>query len=261
MPTEYNAWLWRQPEYQRADASRDTSRASQLGSLSQAIAASLGLYGGASQTSRTGFGGTGSTTMTTANIDAIRDAVVGELNKTDAGKALLGSLDWSQIQNMANQSTEGGVSTVAQLERANRDAQSQIQNSALSRGIIGSGLAGHDTQQQNEAYTRAQFDAQNQLMQYLTGLSTAFAQGETERQSAFEASIGGIAPPEWAGQAGMEGPVGAGAPTGPAPTPDAPPGSSGGGDGGGAARARQRRAAAAAAAARARARARARRAA
>lgn len=83
---------------------------------------------------------------------------------------------------LAQQSTQEGLSTVAQLNKSNQDTLRNIVNQLGARGIFHSGETGYQVGEQALAFKQNQFSARQQLIDYLSGFQQGFAQREAERQ-------------------------------------------------------------------------------
>jgi hypothetical protein len=83
---------------------------------------------------------------------------------------------------LARKNTESGLSVQARLGQAHTDAVSQIRNSLAARGLLRSGATGYQLGREQTNYTRSQYDARQQVLDYLSGIQSAFAQAEQQRQ-------------------------------------------------------------------------------
>ncbi len=92
-------------------------------------------------------------------------------------------LDIDEVtRGLAAQNTTAGLSTVARLDQAHTDRLRQIKNVLAARGALRSGETGYQLGREQEDYTRAQYDARQQVVDYLAGVQAAFAQSERQRQ-------------------------------------------------------------------------------
>lgn len=96
----------------------------------------------------------------------------------------LGDVFGSDTAKLAQGNTQAGTSTVARLGEAHQDAVRGITNALASRGILRSGETGFQQGRENLNYTRAQYDARNQLLDYLSGLQSGFVNAQRQRQQA-----------------------------------------------------------------------------
>lgn len=71
------------------------------------------------------------------------------------------------VQKLAQENTDAGLSTTARLDQANTKATRQIMQSLNKRGILNSGEAGYQLDQQNLGYRQAQSDAYSKFLGYL----------------------------------------------------------------------------------------------
>lgn len=71
------------------------------------------------------------------------------------------------VQKLAQENTDAGLSTTARLDKANQDAIHQITANLNKRGILKSGEAGYEMDQQNLGYRQASQDAYQKFLGYL----------------------------------------------------------------------------------------------
>lgn len=120
---------------------------------------------------------------------AIQRALIsfGEL-PTYSGPSSLGfdltGLVTPEIQQLIQQSTTSGLSTVARLAEQDKLAQRGIVNNLAGRGLIFSGDTGYRLGQEQQAYQRAQYDARQQLLDALMGIQGGYVSSERARQQA-----------------------------------------------------------------------------
>lgn len=74
-------------------------------------------------------------------------------------------------------------STQAVESKAHTNAIRALQNQLAATGRLGSGEAGYQLQNQNDAYGKAQYDAYNQFLDSLSGYGKSFATAEQGRQA------------------------------------------------------------------------------
>lgn len=117
----------------------------------------------------------------------------------------LGDVFGSDTAALARGNTQAGTSTVARLGEAHQDAARGITNALASRGILRSGETGFQQSRENLNYTRAQYDARNRLLDYLSGLQSGFVSAERQRAQALAQArmqaalaIQGMYQPTWA---------------------------------------------------------------
>jgi hypothetical protein len=86
-----------------------------------------------------------------------------------------------QTRELAAKNTAAGFSTVARLQKANKDAVRGIKNYLASRGALRSGELGYQLGEENQRYAVGQYDARSQLVDYLSGISSALANAQRQR--------------------------------------------------------------------------------
>ena len=79
----------------------------------------------------------------------------------------LSSLDPKEIQQLAQEADQSGVSTNARLNHANAQALRQIKNSLAARGLLHSSELNYELGEQNQNFQNAQFDARQKLLNAL----------------------------------------------------------------------------------------------
>lgn len=89
------------------------------------------------------------------------------------------------VQKLAQENTDAGLSTEARLAQANQDAVRQITNSLNARGILNSGETGFQLDRQNTANRQGEYDANQKLLDYLQ----QYQQGYVSAQQAKEQSL------------------------------------------------------------------------
>jgi hypothetical protein len=90
-------------------------------------------------------------------------------------------------QKLAQENTDAGTSTTARLDQANQNAIRQITQNLNKRGILNSGEAGYQLDQQNLGYRQAQSDAYSKFLGYLQ----QYQQGYLSSQQANAQSLAG----------------------------------------------------------------------
>lgn len=97
---------------------------------------------------------------------------------------LTGDLPWDkQTKKLAAANTDAGLSTLARLDEANTQAIRGITNTLAARGIFRSGETGYQMGQEQKDYSRAQYDSAQKLLDYLSGVQSAFVQAQRANQA------------------------------------------------------------------------------
>ena len=96
------------------------------------------------------------------NIDLSQLATQLGMTQADLQNAL-----GPDVQKLAQENTNAGLSTVSRLDKANQDATRNIIANLNKRGILHSGEAGYELDQQNLGYRQAQSDAYQKFLGYL----------------------------------------------------------------------------------------------
>lgn len=211
VPGMYDVWLQSYQPYQNALNATTADRATQIAQGAKGIADALAMWGG--------------------DLSSFQNALTGSLSGLQNGSQFLNALDWNAIQNAASQANDGGVSILAQLQKAQADRQGALESDLANRGIFWSGqntagTTANETQRAQDQYTQ-----QRQLMDYLTGITSGYQQAENQRAANINTAATGAYDyyndpnNQIPGAAGMQGAVGAGDPTAPPPpaAPVAPP--------------------------------------
>lgn len=87
-----------------------------------------------------------------------------------------------EILALAQQNTDAGLSLVARLNQQRDLGQRGILNDLAARGALQSGETGYQLGQLGLGYKQQQYDARQQLLDYLAGVQAAFAQNQTGRE-------------------------------------------------------------------------------
>lgn len=103
------------------------------------------------------------------------------------GEAGLGEL-LPQANALAAQTTGAGVSYQARASKARKDAVRQIRNILASRGLLRSGELGYQLQEQQTAFDTGQYDARQQLQDYLTAVNQGYVEAQRQRALALDAA-------------------------------------------------------------------------
>lgn len=96
------------------------------------------------------------------NIDLAQLAQSLGMTQADLQKAL-----GPDMQKLAQENTDAGLSTTARLDQANQNAIRSITQNLNKRGILNSGEAGYELDQQNLGYRQAQTDSYQKFLGYL----------------------------------------------------------------------------------------------
>jgi hypothetical protein len=103
------------------------------------------------------------------NVDL--STLAGQLGMTQADiQSALGP----DVQKLAQENTDAGLSTTARLDQANTNAVRDIIANLNKRGMLHSGEAGYQLDQQNLGYRQAQSDAYQKLLGYLQQYQQGF---------------------------------------------------------------------------------------
>lgn len=90
---------------------------------------------------------------------------------------------------LAQQNTAAGLSTKARIEQAHKDGLAAIRNGLAARGILSSGETGYQYGRADLANRQASSDAQQQLLDYLSGAQSAYVQSERGRQQSLQNAL------------------------------------------------------------------------
>lgn len=96
----------------------------------------------------------------------------------------------SKSNALAGQNTAAGVSTTARLDKSFQDRIRQIKNSLASRGLLQSGELGYQLGETQQARTQAEYDATQQLLDYLSQGVGQYTASERARQAALRQGLG-----------------------------------------------------------------------
>lgn len=86
------------------------------------------------------------------------------------------------VQKLAQENTDAGLSTKARLDQANANAIRQITQNLNKRGILNSGEAGYELDQQNLGYRQAQSDATQKLLGFLQQYQQGYLSAQQQRE-------------------------------------------------------------------------------
>jgi hypothetical protein len=75
-------------------------------------------------------------------------------------------------------------SVAANLASAHTNAVRNLKNQLAARGMLGSGEAGFQLQNENTAFGQGNYNATNKLLDYIGGANSSFASAEQQRQQA-----------------------------------------------------------------------------
>lgn len=120
----------------------------------------------------------------------------GQLGLSDQQLSFLRQDVTPQTRALAEESTEEGLSVQARINEQNERNVRQIRNALAARGLLRSGELGHQLGEAQQAFTRAQFDARSQLLDYLGGVQSAFAEAERMRQRELAGAARAVPVPE-----------------------------------------------------------------
>lgn len=115
---------------------------------------------------------------------------------TGLSQSDLGQIIDPTTKELAAKNTESKLSTVARLLDWNSQQQRSIKNQLAAKGVYRSGETGYQLGQQQTRYTQNEYDAYQQLVDYLAGAQTAFVQAENARQRALLEYASGLQPGE-----------------------------------------------------------------
>jgi hypothetical protein len=116
---------------------------------------------------------------------AIKAAIINFGAVPTLGGDLAGIVD-PLTSSLAEKNTQAGLSLTSRLDAAHQAALSNMQYALAARGMTHSGAVGVGAGLEGEQYKQARFDATNQLLNYLAGVQSAFA--EAQRQQALAAN-------------------------------------------------------------------------
>ncbi|HEY5990915.1 MAG TPA: hypothetical protein VIV12_31645 [Streptosporangiaceae bacterium] len=98
------------------------------------------------------------------------------------GEAIPGSNVGKEALGSALQNTRAGLSITARVNQAHLDAIRQLTNTLAARGLLRSGETGYQTGREQQAYGTAQYDARQKVLDYLSGIQSAYDQAQQQRQ-------------------------------------------------------------------------------
>lgn len=90
----------------------------------------------------------------------------------------------AETRALAQSNTQAGLSTLARITKAAQDAKRTGVNQLAARGALQSGELGHFLQEHQQGVTTAQYDARQQLLDYLQGVQAAYVEAERRRKEA-----------------------------------------------------------------------------
>lgn len=97
-------------------------------------------------------------------------------------KMLFANVDEATRQG-ARDMTSAGLSTTARLDREHQTSLGTLMDQLAARGVVRSGATTSGSNLEGQRYGAAQFDARKNLLDYLSGLQTAYTQSENARQA------------------------------------------------------------------------------
>ena len=83
---------------------------------------------------------------------------------------------------VAGAASNNPFSTIAQLQRQHEQNTRAQKNQLAARGILQSGELGYQLGEENNNYLGSQYEARQQLLDFISGVQSAFAQAEQNRQ-------------------------------------------------------------------------------
>lgn len=97
------------------------------------------------------------------------------------GESGLGEL-LPQANALAQQTTDAGMSFTARSTKAHKDSVRAIKNALAARGALRSGEAGYQLQEAQGAFDTGQYDARQQVQDFMGAVNQGYAQAQRERQ-------------------------------------------------------------------------------
>jgi hypothetical protein len=88
------------------------------------------------------------------------------------------------VQKLAQENTDAGLSTTARIDDANKKATQAIIANLNKKGILHSGQAGYELDQQNTGYRQAQSDAYDKFLGYLQQYQQGYLSAQNQRAQA-----------------------------------------------------------------------------
>jgi hypothetical protein len=88
------------------------------------------------------------------------------------------------VQKLAQENTDAGLSTTSRLDDANKKATASIVANLNKKGILHSGQAGYELDQQNTGYRQAQSDAYDKFLSYLQQYQQGYLSAQNARAQA-----------------------------------------------------------------------------
>jgi hypothetical protein len=117
----------------------------------------------------------------------------------------LSGLAGSDVQRLAQENTDAGLSTQARLAQANQDAIRQLTNQLNARGLLNSGESAYELDRQDTGYRQAQSDATQKLLDYLNQYQQGYASAQAQRAQALASAYGSAADRQFASNQGSAG--------------------------------------------------------
>lgn len=109
------------------------------------------------------------------------------------------------VQKLAQENTDAGLSTTARIDKANQDAVRQIIANLNKRGILHSGEAGYELDQQNLSYRQANSDAYSKLLGYLDQYQQGYLSAQQQNAGKLSDAYSSAADRVQAGNSGSAG--------------------------------------------------------
>ena len=109
------------------------------------------------------------------------------------------------VQRLAQENTNAGLSTEARLSQANQDALRQITATLNARGMLNSGETGFQFDRQNTGNRQAESDATQKLLDYLNQYQQGYASAQAQRAQALASAYSSAADRQYANNQGSAG--------------------------------------------------------
>lgn len=153
------------PLYKQTAADVAASRIASRAQLSAARQRALTMYG------------------ETPDLSGANQALVGDIASDINGT----------VQQLAQQNTAAGLSTVGRLGQAYHDNVKALQDSLAARGILSSGETGYQLGRQNTQYQQSKYDALQQLLDLLANYQGSFLSNEGQLRQLLSGAAQGAA--------------------------------------------------------------------
>lgn len=167
-PKDLEAILQSDPLYKQAQADIQAARVTDQASRTAARQRALVLYGDVPDFSQAA-----------GSLGLVGNDIGGDITDT--------------VRGLANTNSQAGLSTLSRLKQANGDAVKQIQDQLTARGILSSGETGYQLGRQDLSMRTANYDALQQLLDYLGGIQNDYLTNENARQQQLRAELNAAA--------------------------------------------------------------------